>query len=823
MVDVGPAREEEERADGHCKVPRTSALSLLDERGLEASALPEPQRSRWGPVDWILGTAVGQWSFLAGIAFLLLLLGAASWALAGGNADFDGTIGSSLWISYGLFIDIGTQTGLPASDPLKVRAVAVLFSVFGFVFNLAVLGLVVDVVRGTLYQWKQKHSRVIANGHVLVLGWGEKSLFLLRELHAISGEERRPPAHRCCRGQAMPMPWRRRRQVVVLAERPAMEMSEEVRTTLGTSPSNVLYKQGDPTDLTDLIKVSASSAEDILILGSGCGGSDQQVIQTLLALAALPVPLPPACDVFAEMQSQESVEVVKPLLQIAEGIVAREAVNRILILRALVPPVGYCYVDLVDFSHGGRGNVPRGHELRLRQVPPALRGLTFAEACRRCPEAVLLGLWTPQRATLAGPGVPRLIPPFGRILKEGDQLVLLAPSEEAANCWDLALHPAEGATEVTSSHASAHAGEYAMRAQEDLITIDGQLKLGQSVSTPRVVCIVGCPMDLASFLQHLDLYLHRGSSVHVLSPRPLEAREEALRAHFGLPPAADADLGSSRTRLETDLLPFEHITVRHYVGPTTLKSSLRQLPLKSADCVIILSEHLTEDESPVAIDSRNLTAVIAVRRLLDDLAPRKQMSDRRITGGSWQDGGLGNKRCKVITELLDPKSKSVVDGHDNVRKLGSFVYTNSLETGVFTMAVQEKGTYNILVQLLNPTSPEHIASAPISEFVVGEEQLSFLDLSLRVRQACGGILLGWKEPTVRYPELNPLNKAELRHWRDTGGDDLLILRADSIRGLKSAGGGLGGLGAALDEACLLPGCVPGVTSPAKGQQPAGAA
>uniref|UniRef100_A0A7S4T9I9 Uncharacterized protein n=1 Tax=Alexandrium monilatum TaxID=311494 RepID=A0A7S4T9I9_9DINO len=726
-------------------------------------------RSHWRPADWILGTSAGQWSFLAGIAVLLLFLGTLCWSLAGGNSEYSDALDQSLWISYGLFVDIGTQTGLPASDPVRVRAVAVVFSACGFVFNLAVLGLVVDLIRGKLHHWKQERSRIIANGHILILGWGDKSLFLLSELLCSESKEEEAASRRCCCCCG-----RRRRRVVVLAERPVLDMRQEVSMHMqfqGLEPHGISYRTGDPTDLTDLSKVSASSAEDILIMGTGQGGhkSDQQVVQTLLALAALPQRIQGTCDVFAELHSQEHVDVVEPLLPIAEGIVARHAVNRMLLLRALVPPVGFCYVDIVSFKHG--------NDLYIRPVPKELVGLSFAVASLLFPEAVVCGLRDGVQAETDVLAAPSLIPEAGRVLQEGDQLVMFARNGIAAETW---RPPALGAP------APAWSGE-ASAGLDEVLADSGQLRLGPTVAGPLTVLFLGFPQDLPSFLQHMDAYVAPGTVVHVLSPMPLEEREEISRHHFARavpshsafsPPSCTGEPGGF----------FQHFNVVHHVGQPTCKGALSQLPLQAVDSVLILSEYYSEDDTPIAVDSRNLTTVITLSKLLDGVGKHSHAA----SGGALVAQDLllsrGKKKVKIVTELLDPKSQRVVEGHDNVRKLGSFVYSNALETGVFAMAVREKAAYSILLQLLAPNNQAgHIAAVPVGSVVRGTQRLSFHDLHARVLQVCGGLLLGWKRVRVRYPELNPGNKGERLPWSDDTGDVLLLFRPCAGTAVKAGG------------------------------------
>mmetsp|Transcript_70830 Transcript_70830/g.185725 ORF Transcript_70830/g.185725 Transcript_70830/m.185725 type:complete len:192 (+) Transcript_70830:2-577(+) len=137
-------------------------------------------------------------------------------------------------------------------------------------------------------------------------------------------------------------------------------------------------------------------------------------------------------------------------------------------------------------------------------------------------------------------------------------------------------------------------------------------------------------------------------------------------------------------------------------------------------------------------------------------------------------------KCKVLTELLDPKSQQVVEGNVNVRKTGSFVYSNALETGLLAMAASDPTVYAILMCLMDPKSGVgHIVAVPVKSLVEGTEHLSYFDLNARVFGACGGILLGWRRMGDRHPILNPTNKHQALEWSQAGKDELSIFMPDS--------------------------------------------
>eukprot|EP00927_Polykrikos_kofoidii_P070710 TRINITY_DN67113_c0_g1_i1.p1 TRINITY_DN67113_c0_g1~~TRINITY_DN67113_c0_g1_i1.p1 ORF type:complete len:795 (-),score=107.77 TRINITY_DN67113_c0_g1_i1:34-2418(-) len=693
-------------------------------------------KAAWTFCDWLLGTTGGHVAALAFIAVCLLLLGALAWSLTGGTADVSAEFQQSLWLSYGFFIDPGTQTGLAASDPADQHIVAVFFSICGFVFNLAVLGLVVDRIRDTLARWKEMRNRIVADGHTLILGWGDKTLFLLTEL--LAAQEKEEPdtsvRRRCCSCCGC---GRARRSIVLLSKKNTMELQQEVQLHLdiqGIKHQNIIYRQGDPTVRTELTKVSAPSADDILILGSrSARDSDQDVIQTLLALAALFSAQAEEFtgDVFAEIRTGNSVNVVQDVLEEVKGIMARRAVNWMMCLRGLVRNVGFCYMDMVSFKSVNGLSYRAGNELYVRPVPLALYGTPFGDAFRRFPDAVICGLKDPDSSTI--------IPEKNRLLGPGDLMVVVARNIEDTNRVVESCAPPSQAMKVLNF--------------PQCVMDDGQLMLGPSVSGPKTVIVIGCPQDMVDFLSIMDELLAAGSVVHVLSPRAQDWRTQLADD--------DEDVMDPEP---PGPVTFERITVREHIGSTICKRELMALPLSEADTVMILSEAMSEYENPLAIDSRSLTTIISLRNVSANLT----RCGKR---------GLSPK-CKIVTELMDPKSEQALRGHNKLRKHGSYFYSTALETGVFAMAAEDKLAYNVIIDLLDPRSGAgHIIAIPVHDILCGDTKLSFFDVHSRVAAACGGVLLGWRRTADRYPELNTGSKAEPQNWDDADeGDEFIILR-----------------------------------------------
>jgi hypothetical protein len=144
--------------------------------------------TKWG-LDWYVGTLAGQ---LASFMLLLLVITVASgvvWrnmhdeATDDDGDDYEGKSdwAAVVWFVWNLLFDSGTAfEGLSSSASHKVFIVASVISVVGFVFNLTLLGFVVDRIREVLDEAKEIYGRDVCNDHILICGWTDKTLFLLQ-------------------------------------------------------------------------------------------------------------------------------------------------------------------------------------------------------------------------------------------------------------------------------------------------------------------------------------------------------------------------------------------------------------------------------------------------------------------------------------------------------------------------------------------------------------------------------------------------------------------------------------------------------------------
>ena len=184
-------------------------------------------KARWTPKEFLLGHTVGQFVMLFIIAVVLVFAGMFAWVFASSwtgrgrakTADYNASFIEALWFSWGIFFDPGTQTGLRADEFLGPKVVAVVFSILGFIFNLVLLGLIVERVKIFLDRMVETYGKVVRRGHVLALY--PRGEFLGRFLGRAAATPRpwkcRGEASRRRRGRDVDSPWRRNRGAAAAA------------------------------------------------------------------------------------------------------------------------------------------------------------------------------------------------------------------------------------------------------------------------------------------------------------------------------------------------------------------------------------------------------------------------------------------------------------------------------------------------------------------------------------------------------------------------------------------------------------------------------
>lgn len=100
---------------------------------------------------------------------------------------------------------------------------------------------------------------------------------------------------------------------------------------------------------------------------------------------------------------------------------------------------------------------------------------------------------------------------------------------------------------------------------------------------------------------------------------------------------------------------------------------------------------------------------------------------------------LGSLMC---CELLDVRTRTVVQENPAIVALGDYILSNNIVSRVLAMVAERREVERVLAELLGPDGQEVVVKSAAA-YVRDGEALSFWEVALRV-QAFGEILLGYK-------------------------------------------------------------------------------
>eukprot|EP00931_Biecheleriopsis_adriatica_P068361 TRINITY_DN42327_c0_g1_i1.p1 TRINITY_DN42327_c0_g1~~TRINITY_DN42327_c0_g1_i1.p1 ORF type:complete len:791 (+),score=107.54 TRINITY_DN42327_c0_g1_i1:61-2433(+) len=720
-------------------------------------------------LQWCLVDPSGQIAVLMVAALLLIGLGTAVWSATGGTADFDDSWEQSMWMSWGLFFDPGTQTGVAADEPIHIKLVALIFSVFGFLYNLIMLGIIVEWIRAVMFEWSKSKNRVWCSKHVLILGWNEKVLYLLNEIWEDMANTNS------------------RTRTVILAEGDAGEMLQEIKQHFRhmwadlsswdrrwRMLGSLIVREGDQHSIDNLDRANASDAKDVIVLGRDGNprDSDLNTVRNVVALASLPDPV--KGRILAEVQVPEMSHVLMSLHPKAEVIHARTPTNQLLALLALQPVVGACIADLCSFSCG--------EELYVLSVPE-LVGLSFGDACRMFSKAVCIGLQSVHSLPEAHNTRVLLAPPDNRVVQEGDRVLLLASTYREATLdldgqgllqlsqhWRKMRQPIQSrqATKMVSSSPELFLSE-----QRHVIDVKKSI---ETESKPLLV--VGWPADFGDMLAMLDGLVPHETTVKVLTEK------------------TSSVVDASRKEFESKL---KKLTVEHIEGARTSQKKLEELLTEEPAAILILAQkrgsyqnaeglNIAEEEDvnddAITSDSACLTTLLAIAEIRKKrqapLLYTRTLVGLKECAGAAAAAAPEEKQVPVICELLDHRTELAVGRNSNLKEMALYFKSKAIETGLFTMAMSEPAVFNTLMVLMSPSCPslhdvpaeDYLPQASTAEFdILGE--YSYWEICSKVRQKDNSLLVGWLRETGGR-ELTPPDKEAVHTWSKA--DRLLILK-----------------------------------------------
>ena len=732
------------------------------------------RHSHWG-FDFFPGTVTGQFASLMMIACVMVCCFTWVWASVGGDIALEGGDDYerqqwkwrvSAWHAWSLFIDPGTQTGILGTAKTLVKCMGAIISIFGFIFNLTVLGFIVDFMQTTLERLQQLYGRDVCNDHILVLGWTDKTIFLLTELMTLLADEDRLNREN---DSALSSLYRRclkpRPTIVVLGSQREFKMIADAKMALpkfNDGTVRIRFREGRPHEIKDLNKVSVLSARVVVILGASPDPSvsDCLVTSSVLAVQAIAsevnnhFKVNNHAPVICEMRLPESVAVIEALGgDTVYGVSPVAIVCNIIAMCALSPPVGRMLAELVSFQSDC--------DLQLSKLSPrSIKEWTFG-GIRRSHEfhdKIVLAVIPSSQNRLSHD--IHFAPDDSYEVDKDSVLLVIARSNSTVDL-DYVEDPEKRDTSDTKLQ------------EKDIASMDFEHVSGK----PQKMILLGWRTNSTTrLIKALDDRLNKNSTVHVLSELPVDKRELDLD-----------ESGFHPTR----------IAVHHYVGEIDRETSIKKMIDKASDGHIssITGILIAHDSEATILDSRENAQASAFSQIADahvlsasvvvsHLCRRNTLAEEngkkngldyaRKIGLIGSSGVAPPLACQFLDNLMQrilQKQPHILKQMDSLVP----VHRNALETGVLTLAASNPKMVNLLSRLLVKHDAAKHAPCPFVaenavDYLTYPYTASFDELDEKLR-ASGRVLIGWTRIGSSWNELNPKNRQNQLKWQD--GDMLL--------------------------------------------------
>ncbi|HSJ08445.1 MAG TPA: hypothetical protein VK928_00990 [Longimicrobiales bacterium] len=491
------------------------------------------------------------------IAALLGLISVAAGAIIHlFDPGFQGTgFGDAVWWSFLRLSDPGY---LGDDNGAVERTVSTILTVLGYVIFLgALVAIMTQWLNERITELEAGLTPIAQRGHLLLIGWTNRTPTIVRELVLSGGRLRRFLAHRRTRSL----------RIAILADEVTTALSVELRDRLGAlwNERQVVLRTGSPLRMEHLRRVDFINAAAVIMPAEDydAGGPDQadaRTIKTLLSMTNHPqvdgAELPLAV---VELFDSRRVEIARGAYGGPVEILASDAIiARLIAQNVRHPGLSSVYGELL--THG------RGSELYVRECAE-LTGTTFGAAAAAFPHAILLGIVTADGTSFD----TVLNPDASTTLAAGDKLVLLAHSYDGAAPDRALLADVSAATATTSV-----SGPDIARAR-----------------TRHRVLVLGWNHKAPALLREFDSYGGEHFDVVVISLVPIPQREVALDRF--------------------DLAP-QSITVEQVEEDYTIPGVLARANPAAFDQVVLLgSDRLASGEDA---DARSILAYLLLRDLL---------------------------------------------------------------------------------------------------------------------------------------------------------------------------------------------------------------
>jgi len=239
-----------------------------------------------------------------------------------------------------------------------------------------------------------------------------------------------------------------------------------------------------------------------------------------------------------------------------------------------------------------------------------------------------------------------------------------------------------------------------------------------------------------------------GSEIHIMCGLDLEERLGILE---------DAGL---------DIDALQNVKLINHIGHA--RRHYQKLPWPFTSCLVVSDEE--QEDDPITSDSTGITTTLMVRDI--------QMQMEGLNKDDPEDYQEMAARCPVLVEILDARTEASVALSPSLNRLAQFVQRNEMVSRVLAMVSEEASVNHILGEVLCGDGCA-IEVQPADRYINRGEQLSFMQLSLRVMEA-DECCIGYQKHPPQELEDTVINPRDKDTPMDFAGMYLIVMRGPPL-------------------------------------------
>ncbi len=328
---------------------------------------------------------------------LILTLAGIVWVTGIAPTDDEGSrpgFATLVWIGLMRTLDAGTLDGDSGSWAFLLAMLSITFA--GILVISTVVGALTGVIDEKMSELRKGRSRVLENGHTLILGWSPRVFTIISELVTANENQQRA-------------------SIVILGDKDKVEMEDAIRERIAdTKTTRIICRSGNPMDISDLEIVNPQGSKSIILLPPRGPSPDTEMIKILLAITNSPTRRQEPYLCVAEIRSPHNLSVARLVGgEEAALVVVPDLLARITVQTCRQSGLSVVYQELLDFA---------GDEIYFKQEPE-LTGKAFGDILSLYEDSSIIGL---SRST----GAILINPPMATRIDAGDRIIAISEDDD---------------------------------------------------------------------------------------------------------------------------------------------------------------------------------------------------------------------------------------------------------------------------------------------------------------------------------------------------------------------------------------------------------